>query len=506
MLKPKYLERVPENLIMLFSQAEIDILEDMARRISDYDYWIPAAEHQYKKLIELGNFHSFVMEALSARTGKSRKELERLMEEAGAESLQFDTDIYKVHGLDPPPLAASEAQQRTLEAGLHKTVGLFRNLTGTTANTATKQFEDALDRAYMQISTGAFAYDAAIRTAIKDLSRQGVGAICYPSGHIDTLEVAVRRAVITGVNQTALQMQWTLADEMGCDLVEVTAHAGARPEHAVWQGGIYSRSGKSAKYPDFIKITGYGTGPGLGGWNCRHSFFPYFEGMPRTYTPEMLENFEAKDYEYNGQKLTEYEATQRQRYIERQIRRWKREHAAMTAAGQDAYESAAKIKHWQEMQQDFLRQTGLKQQGDREQVPAWGRGEAKAMEHDLAKYEQYRYNKDGTIVVTDDWKSKGKTTIPKSYRPHAVVETQTEYRSGTVQIDRTIYDERGTMVKQIHSGQHNRPKYHQFGMHGEHAHDYQWDEHGKPIDREPHELNDQDRIQHADILGGATDE
>ena len=178
----------------------------------------------------------------------------------------------------------------------------------------------------------------------------------------------------------------------------------------------------------------------------------------------------------------------------------------MTAAGQDAYESAAKIKHWQEMQQDFLRQTGLKQQGDREQVPAWGRGEAKAMEHDLAKYEQYRYNKDGTIVVTDDWKSKGKTTIPKSYRPHAVVETQTEYRSGTVQIDRTIYDERGTMVKQIHSGQHNRPKYHQFGMRGEHAHDYQWDEHGKPIDREPHELNDQDRIQHADILGGATDE
>ena len=84
-----------------------------------------------------------------------------------------------------------------------------------------------------------------MRDAIKELSAAGVGAITYPSGRVDTLETAVRRAIVTGVNKTAGEVQWQLADEMGCDLVQVTAHGGARPEHAAWQGGIYSRSGKS---------------------------------------------------------------------------------------------------------------------------------------------------------------------------------------------------------------------------------------------------------------------
>ena len=99
------------------------------------------------------------------------------------------------------------------------------------------------------------------------------------------MDVAVRRAVLTGVNQTTARMQIARADEMECDLVETTAHMGARPEHMDWQGRIFSRSGKSRKYPDFVKSTGYGTGPGLCGWNCRHSFFPYFEGCPSAHIP-----------------------------------------------------------------------------------------------------------------------------------------------------------------------------------------------------------------------------
>lgn len=368
MLKPRYLERLPASMIELYSQVEQDILADMARWISTYDYWIPAADHQYRKLIEMGNFHSMVMRALSSRTGKTQDELERLMDEACARAMTFDVAIYRAHGLDPPPLAASPALQRILKTGLDRTNGLFRNLTGQTAGAAASQFGMALDRAYLQISSGAFDSRAAVRMAIKDLARQGVDAVRYPSGRTDSIEVAVRRAVVTGVNQTALKMQERLADEMGCDLVEVTAHAGARPEHAAWQGQVYSRSGASAKYPDFVGTTGYGTGAGLGGWNCRHSFFPYFEGSPRAYTPEMLRAYDEKRYHHNGRAMTAYEAGQRQRYIERQIRRWKRENIAMQAAGQDTRESAAKIKQWQDTQKDFLRQTGLKRQSDREQV------------------------------------------------------------------------------------------------------------------------------------------
>lgn len=427
MLRPDYLEGLPDALVELYAQAEVDILADMARRISTYDYWIPAAEWQRKKLVEMGATHDYIMSRLSKLTGKSSAELTQLFEDAGSIALDADNGIYKAQGLNPPALNTAKSLQNVLISGLTKTKGIFRNLTKTTANTATKQFENALDQAYMQITTGAFDYNAAIRTAVKDLAKQGVGAIAYPSGHVDTIEVAVRRAVVTGVNQTALQLQTTLADEMGCDLVETTAHAGARPSHAAWQGKVFSRSGKSDKYPDFVRETGYGTGAGLGGWNCRHNFFPYFEGSPRAYTPDMLQQYEAKDYEYNGQKMTEYEATQQQRYMERQIRRWKRENIAMQNAGLDASESAAKIAHWERTQSAFLSQTGMKRQSDREQVSGWGKKQAqqavqthkKAVAEYAAKHATAALHTESAsgIINTEVWKFTDRKKADAAFRP-----------------------------------------------------------------------------------------
>ena len=368
MLTPEYLRDLPEAILELYQGAELRILADMARRLTAYDYWVPAAEHQKKALQEAGRTHEEIVDALAKITGKSDRELRRMMQEAGTKALESDAAEYAASGLDPPKIQDSKRLRDTLNAGYRATRGTMRNLAKTTAKNASQQFERALDRAWVDIRSGAIDYNTAIRSAIKDLSRSGVKSIRYPTGHTDSLEVAVRRAVVTGANQTALQLQWSLADEMGCDLVETTAHAGARPSHAEWQGQIFSRSGKSTKYPDFRAATGYGTGAGLGGWNCRHSYHPYFEGAPRTYGKEQLERYNAKDYTYNGQQLAEYEATQIRRYHERQIRRWQREQAALEAAGLDASEATGKLRQWRDTQADFLRQTGLKQQYEREKI------------------------------------------------------------------------------------------------------------------------------------------
>ena len=383
MLKPEYLQRVPDGMIKLYAQAEADILADMARCISTYDYWIPAVEHQAKMLEEAGMVREEILARLKTLTGRTDRELRRLMQEAGGVSLKSDDAVYRRQGLHPPPVSASEDLQKVLQAGYEKTSGTFRNLTRTTARTAAHQFAQALDRAYTQITLGGMDYNTAIRSAIKQLSAEGVGAIRYPTGRTDTIEVAVRRAVVTGVNQTALRLQDARADEMGADLVEVSAHAGARPSHAQWQGGIYSRSGKSRKYPDFVKTTGYGTGAGLGGWNCSHSFRPWFEGMSRTYDKALLKEYQAKDYEYNGVKMIEYEALQEQRRIERSIRRWKRERNAMQAAGLDSSEASAKITEWNRRQKDFLEQTGLKADGMRAAVGKGGILEGQIVEKSI---------------------------------------------------------------------------------------------------------------------------
>lgn len=190
------------------------------------DYFIPAAQWQYRKLIEMGNCHGFLMQALASRTGKTRREIERMLEEAGGKAIRQDAAIYKRAGLSPPELAASPSLQAALSDGLKRTEGLFENLTGTTADTATRQFERALDRAWLQVQSGGFSQEEAVRMAVKELAAAGVECIAYPSGHVDHLDVAVRRAAVTGANQAALRMQEALADEMECDLVEVTAHAG----------------------------------------------------------------------------------------------------------------------------------------------------------------------------------------------------------------------------------------------------------------------------------------
>ena len=233
MLKPSYLEKVPDNLVDMYSQAEEDIIADMARRISTYDYFIPSAEHQFRRMQEMGSSYDDIVSRLAQTTKQSKKEVERLIQEAGAETLKTDQKLYKKAGIEPKPLKAAPHLQQTLRQGVSRTNGTFANLTRTTARIGNKQFTDALDRAYMQISTGAFDPETAIKKAVKELSSEGLTAVNYASGRHVSLEGAVRSTITTGVNQNALAVQEAYMDDMGCDLVETTAHGGSRPEHAL---------------------------------------------------------------------------------------------------------------------------------------------------------------------------------------------------------------------------------------------------------------------------------
>ena len=366
MLDPQYLSELPEEILKLFAQVEKEILVDMARRISKYDYWISSVEYQHLKLRETGVLQADILKALSAMTQKSEAELRRMMQEAGSATLATDAAVYESAGITVPKVKDSEVLRSILNAGYRNTAQTMQNICRTTARTATQQFENALDGAWLKVHSGAFSAETAIETAIKELSEKGIQAIRYASGRTDSLEVAVRRAVVTGVNQTSAQLQEELADELECDLVEVSAHSGARPEHAVWQGRIFSRSGTHPKYPDFRNSTGYGQADGLCGVNCRHTFGPFIEGGVPVWTEEKLKELDEPKYEYGGKQLTEYEASQVQRYNERQIRRWQREYAAMEAAGLDTSEAAVKIRHWQAVQNDFVQKTGIARQYERE--------------------------------------------------------------------------------------------------------------------------------------------
>lgn len=384
MLTPDQLEALPRRFVQLWQQVEDDILQDIARRmksLGELDPLTPTAIWQAWRLAETRAVRSNTVATLARYTGKSRAEIKRLLETAGAQTLAADDAVYAAAGLDPPPVNQSPALLNLLNAGYRQTCGTWQNLTATTANTVTGAFEDRLSRAWGLVSTGALDYSTAIRRTVDDLA-DTMPYITYPSGHTDTLEVAARRAVLTGVNQTCAKLQLARMEEMDCEFVEVTAHEGARPTHAVWQGRVYHRGGAvvqdGERYEDFETATGYGTGPGLCGWNCRHNFYPFYPGVSvRNYTDERLAELDARNIPYGGGLYTRYEITQMQRALERRVRKYKRRYLAETAAGVDAGQSAAKLKAARQQLSAFLAETGERLDGARAEIPGFGQREAK---------------------------------------------------------------------------------------------------------------------------------
>ena len=504
MLTPEYLEDLPGSIVDLYRQAEDAILADMARRISNMDLFSPTADWQYRKLREAGALSDDILEELSRLTHKTKTELKKLMQEAANVSLGYDESVYEGVGITGEPLSSSEPLRRILNAGYAKTAQTMRNLTGTTARTASQQFERALDQAWMKVNTGGFSTDQAVRDAVQELSARGVESITYrKDGEVtrtDTLEVATRRAVVTGVNQTCGELQLERAKEMGADLMELTAHEGARPSHAEWQGQIVSLSGQ----PGYLSLDdiGYGDVTGFKGANCRHDWNPWFEGMPRTWTPEALAKLNEKRYEYNGKKLTQYEASQMQRRLETSMRDLRRQLVADKATGNEEKFTADAVKYraLNEKYRAFSEKAGLPLQQDRMRVEEFdsktAREAERAAEKEVAKYSSYHYNEDGTIVVTDDWRERQHPTIPLKYKPFAVVDTTSQ---NDRQRDRTYFDGSGSQTKQISNGPHGNPKKHPYGKHGEHAHDIVLQPDGKTI-RPRRDLTDSERKENADIL------
>ena len=365
MLTANDLDILPAPILELYEKYSQSVINDIARRIGNLDY--ASAAWQMQRLSESGALYEAILEQISELTGVTEAELKKVFDKAGVKAVAFDNAIYKAAGIQTLPLNLSPQMLQVLAAGLNRTNGTLRNITMTTALTGQNAFIEATDLAYQQVVTGAFDYNTAIRNAVYSVADDGLSVIYYPSGRHDKLDVAVRRAVLTGVNQTAAQISEARMNDFGVDLVQTSAHIGARPTHEIWQGKIFSRSGTHPKYPDFVKETGYGTVTGLCGINCRHSYYPFFEGLSKNAYPD-LEAYKGEPVQYNGRELSQYEATQQQRAIEREVRRAKRRAEAVKAAGLDDSVEISVVRRQQARMRDFIRQTGLDRQYVREAV------------------------------------------------------------------------------------------------------------------------------------------
>ena len=340
MLSPEMIQDIQAEISRVYADIETDLIEGIAHELAKGTKGasINAASWRIQKLQQLGRMNSRLADVLAKGSRKNLLRIEevimhgmRLAAEADDRVILEAAKVRKaVEAIDWIPAIQSEAFQERVKAAILNARSAL-NLTNTTAlEAASTTFVESVNSAYLKTAAGSKTLQQGVMDACKDLGGSGI-RLTYISdrGNITTysLDAAVRRDIVTSINQSASQLTVSRCEQYDCDLVETTAHAGSRPEHLDWQGKVFSLTGKTKGYRRLEEATGYGTVEGLCGANCHHSFFPYFPGMSKQQDHSELKGIDQEQA---------YKDSQTQRYYERQIRSDKRKEAALRAAGFEA--------------------------------------------------------------------------------------------------------------------------------------------------------------------------
>lgn len=355
--QPEVLDALPEELAELYRALEDTLLDEICSRLKLADQLNEVTVQDIQALRSHGIDLKSIEEAISKTAEISKQKLNSLLNDVVERNQKYYTGVIDLAHVTQPETLVDAA---TVDAIKRQTHDTFRNLTASTGflvgNTMLKParaYQWALDNAEMQIQSGAINYNQAIKAAVKQLADSGLRVVDYESGHRDFIDVAARRAVMTGVNQICAKYTEQSAEYLDTPYFEVSAHAGARDKpgpspwssHKDWQGKVYSiRAGDI--YPSIYDVCGLGAVDGLEGANCRHRRNVWVEGVSeRTYTDEQLAHIDDDlGCDFDGKKYTAYEATQMQRRVEREARKLKREKAAYKAAGLHEDETAVNIR------------------------------------------------------------------------------------------------------------------------------------------------------------------
>ena len=383
--QPELLDALPEELAELFRALEITLLEEICSRLKAADELNEVTVQDIRALRSHGIDLKDIEKAIRKTTGISETKLNKLLDDVVERNQKYYTELIDLaHITQPETLVSVEDTWAIYE----QTKQTLRNITrsmgflvdaGRTMLPPAKAYQWALDNAVMQVQSGAINYNQAIKTAVKQLADSGLKVVDYESGHRDQIDVAARRAVMTGVNQICAKYTEQSAEYLETPYFEVSAHSGARDvpglspwsSHKEWQGKVYSiRAGDI--YPNIYEVCGLGAVDGLEGANCRHRRNVWVEGVSeRTYTDEQLEHIDDDlGCKFDGKEYTAYEATQMQRRVERQIIKQDRLVTAYKASGQkdEYYAANAKLVRLIAKYKAFSKASGLPLQVERTKV------------------------------------------------------------------------------------------------------------------------------------------
>ena len=381
-MTPEELETLPKELEKLFSRLETQVMQEVVDRIKISGEIIPSVQHRLERLEALGVSRRKIQETIDAALKEANIKVDKAYEQAAeSDSIRYQS-IYKAAGKQFLPYAENRWLQEIIQTIRAQTKEKLVNITGTTGFQAdvggrkvftplSEYLQRSLDTAVLGITTGTTDYNTAIKKVINEMTMSGLRTVDYASGHSDRVEVAARRAIMTGTSQMMDEMHAKYAAELETDYWEVDWHGGARNtgtgyrNHQSWQGRVYSSK-------EMVSVCGLGEALGFAGINCYHIRFPFIPDVSvRQYTDEWLAGQNQRENTkrpFAGKEYDTYAATQYQRKLERTLRKQKQDIKLMEHADVDPDDitlAKARYQATSHTYTQFSKAMGLPQQRER---------------------------------------------------------------------------------------------------------------------------------------------
>lgn len=384
MLKANQLEGASMAFDKVLRNVEMQVMEDIVRRIKINGEITRSADWQINRLYELGMSRRDIEKVIAENLGISKADVDRLYKDIIQKGYSHDEELYRQEGKTQIPFEENQSLQQLISATSEQTSGEINNISRSLGfavrqpdgslkfTEIAEYYQNTLDNAITGIASGVFDYNTVIKRVISEMTNSGLRTVDYSTGWSNRVDVAARRAVMTGLSQLTARVNEDNAAQLGTEYFEVTWHSGARPSHQVWQGRVYSRA-------ELETVCGLGTVTGLCGANCYHDYYPFVPGISeRTYTDQQLDELNAeenKKVKYNGKEYTKYEALQRQRRLETTMRAQRQKIKLLEEAGadeDDIINARCRYRGTSQEYTRFSREMGLPQQ--RERVTSDGLG------------------------------------------------------------------------------------------------------------------------------------
>lgn len=457
MFTPTEIEALPSAMEQLYRSLQLNIMSDLTERLkANGEEITSAADWQINRLYELGVSKDEIDSLIQSTLNVSDDEIDRIYDEVVKSGYARDEELYTSKGKEYISYAENKQLQQLVKAVKNQTKSEYRNITGslgfavrnadnTLSFTPLADFyQRTLDNGVMQIASGAVDYNTVLKRAVKAMTDSGLRTVDYASGWSNRVDVAARRALMTGFNQVVAKVNEDNAEQLGTEYFEVSYHRGARPTHQVWQGRVYSKK-------ELETVCGLGTVTGLCGANCYHSYSPFIKGIDtQTYSEEELDRMNEEENtpkEYNGKEYTAYEAQQKQRQLETAMRADRQKIELLTQGGAD-YDTitGAKVRYFQRQDEyvKFSKAMGLPEQWER--VTVNGKN---ALGSKLPK-------KAGNVnKISGDTVEKSVDYMSKSFRPKFSPPSSIDFNNNSIKIKK-VENSKFDIVTDIENTRRNK--------------------------------------------------